>query len=245
MKALVPWDHLIVVAIIVLATLEWRLEYPRFKRALQAGVRHARVRMYATEIIALWALSFVVAGLWIAEHRPGSGLLLGSSSPLRLAIGWTLSLVYVGLMLAQRRALLARPQLLPRLAPSLGGALPMMPTTRGERNGFYALSLSAGMCEELLFRGYVLWYGTQWAGPVLGFAASTALFGYIHRYFDAKSVLRTAIVGALFYVMAVSAGSLWPAVFAHVMTDVVAGNLGYHMLRQPESGGAAVAPFPA
>jgi len=244
MKPFVLWDHLIVGAIVVLATLEWRLEYPRFKRALAAGVRHARVRMHLTEVMALWALTAALAALWLAERRPWSALLLGSSTPLRLAIGWGLALAYIALALGQRRSLLARPKRLMALAPSLGGAMPMIPTAPGERVSFAVLAVSAGICEELLFRGFANWYGTQWAGPIFGFVLSSLLFGYIHLYFDPKSVVRSGLAGVLFYVFAMAAGSLWPAMVAHAAIDLISGDLGYYMTRQ-QKGDAEASPSAA
>ena len=112
----------------------------------------------------------------------------------------------------------------------LGNAQPLLPRTRGERGGFVALSITAGICEELLFRGFVLWYATMWTGPIGGFLISSALFGLMHLYLGAPHVPRTTIIGIFFYVVAVSAGSLLPAMLCHALVDLLSGDLGYRAL---------------
>lgn len=232
----VVWDHLLLLGLLASAVLEWRWQYPSFIRALDRGVRGARPRYYAVAILTEWALAAAVVALWIVERRPWSALLLGGSAPWRLAIGWALVAAYVWLALKQRRALLARPERLGRVMRALSGVLPLIPHTPGERPGFAALSVTAGICEELLFRGFVLWYATQWAGPVAGFAISCVIFGFMHIYFGANHVPRTAIAGVLFYVVAMAGGSLLPAMACHAAADLVSGDLIYRALAANGAG---------
>jgi len=233
------FDHLVFAAIVLIGPLGWRWLFPRFLRALAAGRKGARGRYYPLEIFPLWGLTALVGGLWMVEGRPWSALWLGGSSPVRLAIGWTLAVLYLALIVGQARALLPRPEKVAKVLVAMGDSRALLPSTPGERNGFRALSFTAGICEEFLFRGFVLWYATQWAGPVVGFLVSSAAFGFMHIYLGPKHVPRTTIVGILFYVMAMTAGSLVPAMLAHTVTDLVAGELGY---RAPKEEGGAWAP---
>jgi membrane protease YdiL (CAAX protease family) len=225
------WDHLLVLAL-ASAVLVWCWRFPRLVRADAAGTPGGRLRYYPVEIGPLWALAASVVALWIAARRPWGALLLGGSAPWRLALGWALAGAYVWLMLSQRRKVLARPERLARSLKAFGSVLPLLPRTRGERSGFAALSITAGICEELLFRGFLLWYATVWMGPVGGFLISSMLFGMMHVYLGAEQVPRTAIVGILFYVVAMTAGSLLPAMVCHVITDLVSGDVGYRALTQ-------------
>jgi membrane protease YdiL (CAAX protease family) len=230
----VTWDHQLLPALAT-AILVWHWRYPRFLRAEAAGVAGARLRYYAVEIASLWPLAVGVIALWSVTRRPWSALLLGGSPPWRLALGWALAGAFVWLNLAQRRAVLARPARLARILRTLGRIQPLLPRTRGDLAGFAALSLTAGICEELLFRGFVLWYATQWTGPVGGFLISSASFGLMHTYLGLRQVPRTAIIGVLFYVVAMTAGSLLPAMVCHAVTDLVSGDLGYRALAAGDS----------
>jgi membrane protease YdiL (CAAX protease family) len=226
----VIWDHLLLIALEGAALL-WLWQFPRMVRAEAAGVAGARARYYAVEIVPLWTLAACVIALWIVTGRPWGALLLGAgSAPWRIALGWALAAVYVWLNLAQRRAFLARPERLARLMKGFQSLLPILPRTPGERAGFAALSVSAGICEEVLYRGFALWYATMWTGPVGGFLISTALFGSMHLYLGAREVPRTAMVGAFFYVLAITTGSLLPAMLCHTVVDLVSGDLGYRAL---------------
>ena len=232
------WDHLLVLAL-ASAVLLWCWRFPHLARADAAGTPGGRLRYYPFEIGPLWAIAAGVVALWIADRRPWSALLLGGSAPWRLALGWALAGAYVWLTFSQRRMVLARPGRLARLIDALGSVRPMLPRTRGERSGFAALAITAGICEELLFRGFVLWYATVWTGPVGGFLISSMLFGIMHAYLGVEQVPRAAIVGVYFYVMAMTAGSLLPAMVCHAITDLVSGDLGYRALATDAAGTGA------
>lgn len=232
------WDHLLVLAL-TSAVLLWCWRYPSLVRADVAGTPGGRLRYYPVEIVPLWVLAGGVIALWLAARRPWGALLLGGSAPWRLALGWALAGAYVWLTLSQRRKVLARPERLARLVSALGGVRPMLPRTRGERNGFAVLAITAGTCEELLFRGFVLWYATAWTGPVGGFLISSMFFGIMHVYLGVEQVPRTAIVGMFFYVVAMTSGSLCPAMVCHVVADLVSGDLGYRALATDAPGTGA------
>jgi len=232
------WDHLLMLALAG-AVLAWCWRFPHLVRADAAGTPGGRLRYYPVEIGPLWALTACVLALWVAERRPWGALLLGGSAPWRLALGWALAGGYVWLTFWQRRKVLTRPERLARIVNALGGVRPILPRTRGERNGFAALAITAGLCEELLFRGFVLWYATVWTGPVGGFLISSMLFGIMHVYLGVEQVPRAAIVGIYFYVIAMTAGSLLPAMVCHAITDLVSGDLGYRALATDAAGTVA------
>jgi membrane protease YdiL (CAAX protease family) len=232
------WDHLLVLAL-ASAVLLWCWRFPRLVRADAAGTPGGRLRYYLVEIGPLWALAAGVVALWIATRRPWGALLLGGSAPWRLALGWALAGAYVWLTFSQRRKVLARPERLARLISALDSVRPLLPRTRGERSGFAALSITAGICEELLFRGFLLWYATVWTGPVGGFLISSMLFGIMHVYLGVEQVPRTAFAGICFYVIAMTAGSLLPAMVCHAITDLVSGDLGYRALATDAAGTGA------
>ncbi len=91
-----------------------------------------------------------------------------------------------------------------------------------------ALSISAGICEEFVYRGYFMrqfsaWFGGR--GP--GLFASALVFGLGHAYQGPWQVLLiTVAYGLPMGALALLARGLGPSIVAHALEDVVAGLTG-------------------
>ena len=87
-----------------------------------------------------------------------------------------------------------------------------------------ALSLSAGVCEEVAFRGYFQRQLAALTGNrVLAVTGQAALFGLAHGYQGAAACVKIAIYGALFGTLALWRRNLRPGMMAHAWTDIAAG----------------------
>jgi membrane protease YdiL (CAAX protease family) len=86
------------------------------------------------------------------------------------------------------------------------------------------LSVTAGICEEFIFRGYLQ---KQFHAITGSDAAAVALqavfFGIAHSYQGAKSIVTITVYGALFGILAVYRKSLRPGMIQHAMQDSFAG----------------------
>jgi membrane protease YdiL (CAAX protease family) len=143
------------------------------------------------------------------------------------------------LALTQVRALLAAPERLVRFAARQAKMDPLAPRTPDEQRLFMVLAVTAGLCEELLYRGFALWYFTSLAGPVAGFALAALLFGLAHLYLGRMHVVRTTIVGAVFGLLVIGTGSLWLAIVLHAAMDLIGGAVGGRAFRAAEQHAAA------
>jgi sodium transport system permease protein len=74
----------------------------------------------------------------------------------------------------------------------------------------------APLCEEMVFRGFLLSAFRPALGGVLAVAVTGALFGLLHGDMPARHV-GLALVGACFGTMVVRSGSLWTGVAAHAV----------------------------
>ncbi len=87
-----------------------------------------------------------------------------------------------------------------------------------------ALSISAGICEEVVFRGY---FQQQFKAFVHSGLAAVALqavlFGISHGYQGFEATVRIAVYGALFGLLAMWRKSLRPGMIAHAWTDIFSG----------------------
>jgi membrane protease YdiL (CAAX protease family) len=87
-----------------------------------------------------------------------------------------------------------------------------------------AVSLTAGVCEETIFRGYlqkqlIAWTGNAPAGVLL----SAAAFGVGHIYQGAKATVVIGVYGLLFGILAQLRRSVRPGMMAHALHDTVSG----------------------
>ncbi len=233
---------LLVVICIFSPLLDWLWLYPRFRRAVAANQHGARPRFYLFALLYPWGATLCVVALWVVRGRAWAALHLGPSTPLRLAIGLALAAAYLALMWIQRRQLIARPERLARLRKSFGSAEALLPHTRGELKGFTAVSLTAGICEELIYRGFVFWYISVWTGPIIALALSSILFGFAHVYLGYSHVIKTSIVGLVFALIVLASGSLWPVIIIHAVMDMVAGDLAFHAFTASPSPAADASP---
>ena len=233
----VALDHVfLVVMVIVWPVAEYLYFYPRAVRGIKSGVTGARRGLYVYFLVALWGFTACVAALWMARGRSWGLLRLGVGTPLRLGIGLTIAAVFLALLWARRRAVLGRPERLKMVRKKLANAEPFMSQTLGEFRMFAAVSVSAGFCEEILFRGFVMWYvaawfPVAWMGTVAAVVISSAFFGFAHIYLGWPNVLGTAVGGVFFALVVLASGSLWPAMIIHAAVDLSSGELGYHASR--------------
>jgi len=236
----VTLEHVVFVLLVFVSpVLEWLWLYPRFVRANKAGTPGARQGYYLGGMLMEWTAVACVIALWASNARPWAMLGLGLGTPLRLAIGLVLAALYLALAAKQRRAIIARPDGMEIMRRQFGkSGADLVPHTLGERRVFGALSITAGICEELLYRGFVMWYVGHWTGVPFAVVISSILFGFAHVYLGWPHVIRTTIVGVVFALIVIGTGSLWPAMIIHTAMDLLAGDLGYRAMGEHRQEGA-------
>lgn len=89
------------------------------------------------------------------------------------------------------------------------------------------VSISAGICEEVVFRGYFqrqfqAFTGSKWIALFL----QAGLFGISHGYQGFEACVKIAMFGALYGLVALWRGSLRPGMIAHGGSDILSGIFG-------------------
>jgi membrane protease YdiL (CAAX protease family) len=103
----------------------------------------------------------------------------------------------------------------------------ILPQSTPERIPFFALAVTAGVCEEFLYRGFAMAVFRRaglpsWSVVVL----SSILFGMAHLYQGRSGLFGTTLLGLLFGTARSILGSLAPVVAWHIGVDIVAGLVG-------------------
>ncbi|GAA4217777.1 hypothetical protein GCM10022253_17120 [Sphingomonas endophytica] len=102
------------------------------------------------------------------------------------------------------------------------GDLRAVTPMRGAELGWgVLLAIVAGVTEELFFRLLLpLLIAIVSGSALLGFAGTTAAFGYAHRYQGWRGVIGTVIAGVLLALVYLVSGRLWAAMLVHAAIDL-------------------------
>jgi membrane protease YdiL (CAAX protease family) len=113
----------------------------------------------------------------------------------------------------------------------------LLPETRQEKVWCVLLvAPTAGLCEEFLYRGFLLAVITAWTHSAgWGLAASSVVFGLAHTYQGLNGMARAALLGAMLGLPVLQLGTIYPSMAAHFMIDALALVwLGPKLLARPE-----------
>lgn len=141
--------------------------------------------------------------------------------------------VIVGYLLISFRRVVHNERELAKIAKQLNGFHYLLPSNVNEARWFIGgVSVCAGVCEELLFRGYLLHAFVEYIGLPLSVVVSSALFGLCHAYQGWNNVLRTALVGAVLSIIYLLSGSLFVVIILHFLQDAYVGLLYFITQRE-------------
>jgi uncharacterized protein len=224
-------DHVLFLFLLVIPLVEWKWSWPRHLAKLASGASNARLTHYRKLMAGEWILTIGLLVYWAALGRKFQDLWLAGDTSLHLGLGFGYVVVLTGLLIWQRRALLARPDRRTRVRKALEYGEPLLPHTEGERRIFWIVSATAGFCEELFYRGFLTWYLSVWMGPVAAVLLASLIFGAGHVYLGAAQVPKTALIGLIFAIVVSLTGSLWPAMLLHAAVDWNSGELGFKLIR--------------
>ena len=97
----------------------------------------------------------------------------------------------------------------------------MAPHTPLQFLAWFGVSLTAGLCEELIFRGYLLQQLSAWTQrPIVSIFLGALLFGSVHLYEGLGAILPLAALALVFgFVVHYYKGDLRAVVVAHTLQD--------------------------
>jgi membrane protease YdiL (CAAX protease family) len=228
---------LLYVALFALALPLWDYLFfwPAFRGQSQTDPARARMRLWKTAIAHAWLTVAVGAALWAANGRSWASFGLALPDGWRGWVSAALLLLLAAYFAWAIRALVHSAEVRAGARQQIGNLTSVLPHTRPELVWFGGLSLTAGFCEEFLFRGYFIWALAPWLGWWGAAALSVALFAGWHAYQGWQGVLRTGVVGALFTWVVAMSGSLWPAIALHALLDLGQGAIAWLVLREGQA----------
>jgi membrane protease YdiL (CAAX protease family) len=210
--------------ILVLAILGgWTFWGKTVADQMRAAANPHRVRLYVATLLFEWLLfGLVVAGV----RRSGAPLFIVLGDRWQTArqvardigIAAAFWLVSTGLLFVLAWLL--------RIAAHGPNMQFMLPHGNAEIALWLALSVTAGICEEAIFRGYLQRQFIVFTKSVpAGILLSAAAFGAAHAYQGLRMVVLIALYGAMFGILAHWRGNVRPGMIVHAWQDSLSGVL--------------------
>ena len=223
-------QHLLFFILLVVAPI-WDFYSTRNLKRNSSSER--KIRYYKTLCAWLWIASALAVG--VTGFRP-----LFTISPSPGEISWLLPrawvryltealiaiFIFISVILPVGTVLWKKLTKRPRKyssADALKSFSYFFPATWPERRWWVVVCITAGVCEEVLFRGFMLHYLHifPWTlNLTLALLISSAIFGSNHLYQGAGGVAGTAIAGLLFGLMFLLTGSLLLPIIFHATIDL-------------------------
>jgi membrane protease YdiL (CAAX protease family) len=194
-----------------------------WRRAWRSAVAAAALAGAALLVAALAGTSPAAVGLAAparSTFEGRSGLAVGAVAAMAAA--------WLALGCRRRRRPRGRPRLRPRLRSRPGwpawvsASVPaLLPVTPGQRRAFAVLALSAGVTEEVVYRGVVFSLLLAAGAPLwAALTAQAALFGLAHLYQGRAGVALATVAGLLLGLLARGSGGLLIPMVAHAAFDL-------------------------
>lgn len=216
---------------VALPLWDYLVYWPAYQRLSQTDPATARKRLWTAASLWPWAIVAIGAALWMASDRSWASF--GFSVPqgwrLRTSIALfvLIAAYYIYAIATVARSADARAGIRQQATLTV-----VLPHTRSELYRWSGVALTAGFCEEFLYRGYFIWVFAPWLGWWGAAALSVLFFAAGHAYQGWKGVLHTGIVGAVFTLVVATLDSLWPAIALHAIVDLGSGVIAWLALRE-------------
>lgn len=222
-----PWDIcliFLVLAVVVPLRGRMRLKQLLAKPRVESS---ERISLYLSTIAFQW-IAVGIAGwrAWVHGYtRIDLGLGTGPNLSRSLIAGVCGTAIFAGLHWMNFRRMGRLRDRLPARVHAM--ATRILPQSTREQVPFLGLAVTAGCCEEFLYRGFAMAAFAHAGFPIwASIVVSSILFGAAHLYQGRSGLIGTGLLGLLFGTFRAFTGSLVPVVVWHAAIDVVAGIAG-------------------
>ncbi len=184
-----------------------------------------RVAKYQHTILTQWCgFIFVLFGVWLAREswQKVLGRRWRSPKDFFADLGLGLAFLFITILLQSLLAPLIHADI------SQKAAHVILPQSSAEIAWWIVLSLTAGICEETLYRGYFQAQFIAYTRCVpVGIVLSAFLFGLAHSYQGWGPALQIGVFAAFAGWLTHWRKSVRPVMFSHALQDII-GGLAHH-----------------
>jgi membrane protease YdiL (CAAX protease family) len=221
-----PWDFWLIFLFLGIV-VPWRGAV-RLKKllALPSVSIKEKLVLYGSTMAGQWVITGFVAWRALARGLSSGALGLSRLSGASAIMGSiALALIAGALHWFNLRRVGKSPGRAAELMRALAGRI--LPVHPAELFPYFALAVTAGVCEEFLYRGFAMGALVRVGLPAWGVVILTAvLFGLAHAYQGRSGILGTFVMGILLGVVRLAYDTLVAVIMMHAVMDLVAGIAG-------------------
>lgn len=202
---------------------------PEFKKSI-----------YRNNSLFLWTATLIILLVWVSSGRDyrliGLQPIPEDANPLWIYSLGAFILFYIFDLLHTAFSSKERNETIERWKR----LMPFMPSNWKEFYWFVGVSITAGVCEEIMFRGYIMNYilaafkGQTFAIP-LAILVPAVVFGMSHAYQGGKAVFKVVLMAVLFGYVFIFTGSILWLIIVHVLVDIISSLAGVLLIGEKTS----------
>lgn len=225
-------DSLLVTILVIVVPIASYVSFNRLLRRIAEGKPVDRKKIFQSSTISQWVLFVITIGAWVYQDRSFKilGFQLTIDAAFYLAIVLTAA-CFIYLAMQLRQAMNPNAEDIQKLRSQYGRLEALFPRNGDELGRFYILSLTAGIVEETLWRGFMIWALSQVMPLWMAATISVIAFGLCHAYQGMANVPMVTLVGAILTVLFLLTGSLLLPMILHAGVDIIMGRSVFEMLR--------------
>jgi uncharacterized protein len=195
---------------------------------------HLKIAFYRSIMVHIWLPTLVVVVLYFAGELSLKDIGLTWQWHLANILAIALIIVIVAYFFLALKKLNNNEQARQSLLLQIAHVSWFMPTSKKESQYFIlGVAVSAGICEEVLFRAFLLHSLSQYL-PIYGAVLISSLaFGLGHIYQGWSHVLKISIYGAAMALLYLITNSILVPILIHLIVDMFSGAMAYKVYSMP------------
>src|SRR6186713_828534 len=168
-------------------------------------------QIYISGSFSLFIMGVIIVSVWLIFKRPLAEL--GLTQPGNFRSWWWLAIIFVLVYLFDTVITLSSKKGIDETVDNWKKRTPFLPTKKSELPEYFLMCFSAGVFEEIVYRGYLVnycWYlfdGSSYQRS-LSVIVPAIVFSISHFYQGTKAVIKIFVLALLFGYIFIYSGSL-------------------------------------
>jgi CAAX protease family protein len=226
-------DHILVALMVLFDPFMGVWLYRRIVKRIRAGDVNARAAGYRNTMLLNWPFAIALVVFWLAAGRPAAALGFAVPGGIQLLLGAIITVLALAVLYTQWKSVsMTDDKGLEGVRAQMASIAEFLPRSKTEAALFRGIAVTAGVCEEIWWRGFLIWYLATYVGEWPAVFIGALMFGVVHLYQGTAGVIKSGVTGLLLGILYLGTGTLlWPMI-VHTAIDLHGGALARHVLQK-------------